>query len=155
MRLKKSSKVFSVRVDEKSLERWQRYAKLSGARIADMVEQAMNEYIDNYPLTGIQAKFFDYDGENDSDSSVQTWIREEAYKQLEFLEQHHNCNFSDEVRDAAADQLVSECMEGWRDYDELDDSPECEWKQDQTLNYIEERAEDIVEELSVREDEAF
>ena len=87
--------------------------------------------------------------------TVREWIEEEVYKAIEAEEEQHGRNFAESDKRVYAEELINECVDGWDAGDDPNEDDEgTRFMRDRTIDYIEERAEDIVEDLSVREDEA-
>lgn len=56
---KSVKKVFSFRCEEESVNAWRVYADAAGMKVDDLGSLALQEYIENHPLTGDQKKIFD------------------------------------------------------------------------------------------------
>lgn len=135
-RKKKPSAVFSVRVDADAIMRWRVYAGVAGLTVSELTEKAIDEYIAAHELAGFSGELF-----KQRDTSVETWVRDEVYKQINYFDKLHKYHLSDEIKDELAEELVPACLEGWGKIKELDDSAECEWMMESTINYIVEQAE--------------
>lgn len=147
-RKKKPSAVFSVRVDADAIMRWRVYAGVAGLTVSELTEKAIDEYIAAHELAGFSGELF-----KQRDTSVETWVRDEVYKGINYYEKHHDYHLSDEAKDGIAEELVLACLEGWGKIKELDGSAECEWMMKNTIKYIEEQAEKDVERIAAYEEE--
>ena len=150
---RKNGAAFSARIDEKTVSKWRAYAKTAGITLTLMTEEAMNEYMENHPLTGIKANIFNsLIGGNHM--TVREWIEEQASKALYAEEEQHGRHFPEDAKQTCINQFVDESAEAWEgDEDPLADDKTTEWWRDRVIDYAEEWAEKTVEYLGSMEDE--
>lgn len=55
-----AKKVFSFRGPEKSVKAWRAYAAITGQKVDDLGTAALNEFLENHPLSEAEKQVFDH-----------------------------------------------------------------------------------------------